>query len=86
MDTKNEIKPTTNAVKVFKVNSKQNDETELDIIVAYAQMVFHTLKNSATEITPKSIKAEVKMFYEKFGNKEVKRLANLIVKEKKQNG
>ena len=39
--------------------------------------------NSATQLTPKNIKSEVKMFYEKFGNKEVKRLASLIVKEKK---
>ena len=67
MDTKNENK----------------DNTELELITAYAQMVFFTLKNSATEITPKSIKSEVKMFYEKFGNREVKRLANIIMKEKR---
>ncbi len=30
----------------------------------YAQMFFFTLQNSGTEITPKAIKAEVKMFYE----------------------
>lgn len=69
MDTKNE----------------NNNKTELDIITAYAQMVFFTLQNSGTEITPKAIKAEVKMFYEKFGNKEVKKLANIIIKEKKEN-
>ena len=40
--------------------------------------------NSNTEITAKSIKEEVKMFYEKFGNTEVKRLANIIMKEKKE--
>ena len=68
MDTKNE----------------NRDKLELDIITAYAQMAFYTLQNSGTEITPKSIKAEVKMFYEKFGNKEVKRLANILVKEKKE--
>ena len=67
MDTKNENK----------------GKSELEIITAYAQMVFHTLKHSGTEITPKSIKSEVKMFYEKFGNNEVIRLANLIIKEKK---
>ena len=39
----------------------------------------------AAEITPKSIRQEVKMFYEKFGNKEVKRLANIIMKEKREN-
>lgn len=68
MDTKNENK----------------DKTELDIITAYAQMVFFTLQNSKTDITPKSIKAEIKMFYEKFGNKEVKRLTNILIKEKKE--
>lgn len=67
MDTKNE----------------NNGKLELELITAYVQMIFHTLKNSGTEITPKSIKSEVKMFYEKFGNDEVIRLANLIMKEKK---
>ena len=41
------------------------------------------IKNNYS-ITPKSIKAEVKMFYEKFGNQEVKRLANMFMKEKKE--
>ena len=63
--------------------SENKDTTELQTITAYAQMVFFTLKNSATEITPKAIKNEVKMFYEKFGNREVKRLANIIMKEKR---
>ena len=69
MDTKNENK----------------DKSELDIITAYAQMAIFTLQNSGTEITPKAIKSEIKMFYEKFGNKEVKRLANIIMKEKREN-
>ncbi len=68
MDTKNENK----------------DASELNLITAYAQMVFFTLQNSGTEITPKSIKSEIKMFYDKFGNKEVKRLANIIMKEKRE--
>ncbi|HBC84340.1 MAG TPA: hypothetical protein DCZ30_02555 [Clostridiales bacterium] len=68
MDTKNENK----------------DTSELNLITAYAQMVFFTLQNSGTEITPKSIKSEIKMFYDKFGNKEVKRLANIIMKEKRE--
>ena len=67
MDTKNENK----------------GKSELELITAYVQMVFQTLKHSGTEMTPKSIKSEVKMFYEKFGNNEVIRLANLIMKEKK---
>lgn len=63
--------------------NENKDKSELELITAYAQLVFQTLKNSGTEITPKSIKSEVKMFYEKFGNKEVLRLTNLIIKEKK---
>lgn len=67
MDTKNE----------------NNNQAELQIITAYAQLVHYTLKHSGTEINARTIKSEVKMFYEKFGNKEVKRLANSIIKEKK---
>lgn len=67
----------------MNTKNENNALSELDIITAYAQLVNHTLKRSGTEINSKSIKQEVKMFYEKFGNKEVKRLANLIVKEKK---
>jgi len=63
--------------------TENKGKSELEIITAYAQMVFRTLKNSGTEINSKSIKSEVKMFYEKFGNNEVVRLANIIVKEKK---
>ena len=69
MDTKNE-------------NGKNNTD-ELTTITAYAQLVFHTLQHSGTEITMKAIKNEVKMFYDKFGNIEVKRLANTIIKDKK---
>ena len=64
--------------------SKNDSKYEIELITAYAQLAFHTLKNSNTEITAKSIKEEVKMFYEKFGNTEVKRLANIIMKEKKE--
>lgn len=67
MDTKNEKKQVP----------------EEDIIIAYAQLVFHTLEHSATEINAKNIAKEVKMFCQKFGNQEVKRLANLIMKEKR---
>ncbi len=68
------------------MDTKNNnqDKSELELIIAYAQMTFFTLQNSATDITPRSIRSEVKMFYEKFGNQEVKRLANLIMKEKKE--
>ena len=67
------------------MKNENTNKTELDIITAYAQMTFFTLQNSGTEITPKTIKTEIKMFYEKFGNKEVKRLAKIIMKEKKEN-
>lgn len=67
----------------MNTKNENNALSELDIITAYAQLVTHTLKRSETDINSKSIKQEVKMFYEKFGNNEVKRLANLIVKEKK---
>jgi len=73
-----------NFTKEIKKTELQKQNLEEETIIAYAQLVFHTLKNSGTEITPKSIKAEVKMFYEKFGNKEVKRLANMFMKEKKE--
>lgn len=64
--------------------SEDKDTYELELIIAYAQMVFFTLKNSGTEITPRAIKSEIKMFYDKFGNKEVKRLSNIIMKEKRE--
>ncbi len=67
MDTKNENK----------------DTSELELITAYAQLIFHTLQHSGTEINDKSIKSEIKMFYEKFGNHEVKRLVKLMSREKK---
>ena len=86
MEDMKEFKQTSeskNTKEVKKEATRTNEEEE--VITAYAQLVFHTLKNSATEITPKSIRQEVKMFYEKFGNKEVKRLANIIMKEKREN-
>ena len=87
MEDKKEFQKTNeskNTKEVKKENTRINEEEE--VIIAYAQLVFHTLKNSATEITPKSIRQEVKMFYEKFGNAKVKRLANIIMKEKKERG
>lgn len=63
-------------------NENQSASLDMETIIAYTQLVFRTLQNSATDITPRTIKEEVKMFYEKFGNKEVKRLANLMFKDK----
>lgn len=73
-----------NNVKAKEEINKDNSKLEIELITAYAQMALFTLQNSRTEITPKAIKAEIKMFYEKFGNAEVKRLANIMMKEKKE--
>lgn len=73
----------TNEMKVIK-KEKISNNSEIDTITAYTQLVLHTLQNSATEINQKAIREEVKMFYEKFGNEEVKRIANMIMKEKKE--
>lgn len=87
MEDKKELKPITQA-KEIKQNEEQKKQTnqkpEMEIIVAYAQVAIHTLQNSATEITSKAIREEIKMFYTKFGNEEIKKLANAIVKEKKE--
>ena len=90
MVEKNEIKQVTETKelksdkKTKEEITKDNSKAEIELITAYAQLVFHTLKHSSTEINAKSIREEVKMFYEKFGNKEVKRLASVIMKEKKE--
>lgn len=57
----------------------------MELIIAYAQVALYTLQHSRTEITLKAIKEEIKMFYNKFGNDNVKRLANTFMKEKKEN-
>lgn len=62
---------------------ENKDTSEIELITAYAQLIFHTLQHSGTEINEKTIKSEIKMFYEKFGNREVKRLANIMMKEKR---
>lgn len=90
MDEKNENKLTnhekgvkeTKDLKATEIKAKPKEELEL--IIAYTQVVIHTLQHSGTEITPKSIREEVKMFYTKFGNEDVKKLANTIMKEKKE--
>ena len=62
---------------------ENNELMDINTAIAYAQLAVHTLKNSATELTDKSLKSEIKMLYEKFGTKEVIRLTNIIVKKKK---
>lgn len=64
--------------------TENSQKMELENLIAYAQLIHYTLQHSATEINPKTIKAEVTMFYKKFGNKEVRRLANSMAKENKQ--
>lgn len=86
MDDKKEIKLVTEVkeIKKTKETSKVNSKEEMELIIAYAQVSIHTLQHSGTEITPKAIREEIKMFYNKFGNEDIKRLANAIVKEKKE--
>lgn len=86
MEEKKDIKQLTETkdIKETKEVKAPRKNGEEELIVAYAQLVFHTLQHSGTEITSKSIREEVKMFYSKFGNQEVKRLANIIMKEKKE--
>ena len=54
---------------VTKVENKEL--MDIDTAIAYAQLAVHTLKNSATELTDKSLKSEIKMLHDKFGTKEV---------------
>lgn len=86
MDNKNEVIQMAESKenKISKQVKAERQTVEETLIIAYAQLVFHTLQQSGTEITPRAIREEVKMFYSKFGNQEVKRLANIIVKEKRQ--
>lgn len=56
---------------------------DFETSIAYAQLALHTLQNSGTEITPKELRSEIKMLQKKLGAKDVKRLVNIIVKEKK---
>ena len=92
MDDKKEIKPVTEVKEIKETKdsrqkkeiSKIDSKEEMELIIAYAQVSIHTLQHSGTEITPKAIREEIKMFYNKFGNEDIKRLANTIVKEKKE--
>ncbi len=67
MDTRNELKPIVETKNV-KETKKTNDTNtlELELITAYAQLTFKTLKHSKAEINDKTIQSEIKMFYEKF--------------------
>lgn len=90
MDEKNEEKLITNEKRLEgtknskRIETKSKDKNEVELITAYTQVVIHTLKHSGTEMTPKTIREEVQMFYTKFGNDDVKELAKAIVKGKKE--
>ena len=64
------------------MESEKNNLIDWDDAISYMQLAIHTLQNSATEITPKSLKDEIRMLRKKFGTKEVKRLVRIILKEK----
>lgn len=89
MNEKKEIKPVTEVKEIKETKElkpvKDTSKEEMELIIAYAQVALYTLQHSRTEITPKAIKEEIKMFYNKFGNDNVKRLANTFMKEKKEN-
>lgn len=89
MDNQKELNPIIKSkdikeTKDLKFTTKENTKKEMELIIAYSQVAFHTLQYSGTDITPKTIKEEIKMFYNKFGNDSVKKLANTIMKEKKE--
>ena len=67
MDAKNELKPTTET-KISKETKKisNTNTAELELITSYAQLVFRTLRHSNAEINDRTIRSEIKMFYEKF--------------------
>jgi hypothetical protein len=65
------------------MESKTQELMDIDSAIAYAQLAVHTLQHSATEVNARELQKEIKILYSKFGTTEVKRLANIIVKEKK---
>jgi len=69
------LKETKNFSKTKDVISKNNSKTEIELITAYAQLAFHTLKNSNTDITAKSIKEEVEILERNKRYKTVKKLS-----------
>lgn len=65
------------------MESNKEELLDIETAIAYAQLAVHTLQNSGTELSAKSLHSEIKMLHDKFGTKEVKRLVNTIVKGKK---
>lgn len=53
---------------------------DIDTAIAYAQLAVYTLQHSLTIIDKKSLSNEIKMLQKKFGTREVKRLAKIIIK------
>ena len=62
------------------MGSEKSDLIEWKDAISYMQIAVHTLQNSATEITPKTIKSEMEMLRKKFGTNEIRRLAGIILK------
>ena len=65
------------------MESKIEELINIETAISYAQLAVHTLKHSGNEITAKELQKEIRMLHSKFGTKEVKKMANVIVKEKK---
>lgn len=55
---------------------------DIETAISYAQLAVYTLHNSNVEITPKQLRYEMKMLFEKFGTKEIKRLKNIFMRGK----
>lgn len=64
------------------MESKVQEVIDIETAIDYAQLAFHTLINSASEISAKEIRKEILMLHNKFGTKEVKRLNKIISKGK----
>lgn len=64
------------------MESKSEELISIDAAIAYAGVAIHTLQHSGTEINAKELRSEIKMLHKKFGTKEVKRLADIIIKKK----
>ena len=59
----------------------EHDAFNIEIAIDYAQLAYHNLLHSATELNSKNLTDEMKILHIKFGTKEVIRLANNIPKE-----
>ena len=56
----------TNIANNTKNTAVNNNTVDLELITAYTQLVFKTLRHSKSELYDRTIRNDVKMFYEKF--------------------